>query len=88
MNPMKRPTIPGWHSEDVSADLLGESLQKRRINRRLGIGPRAVKHGRRYLYRDGAEEEYLTELQAKTGAAGQSRPPRLVSIDDAARLRA
>ena len=72
--PNNRPSIPGWHDDHESARLLGEDIQTRRRNRRMGIGPKWVRHGRHILYRDGAEEEYLAEKLAKTEP--ERAPPR------------
>jgi hypothetical protein len=69
-----KPTVPGWHSEQEAARLLGEHIQTRRRNRQRGIGPKWVRHGHDVLYPDGAEEEYLAELLAKAEAAAE--PPR------------
>lgn len=72
--PDNQPSIPGWHSEHESARILGEDIQTRRRHRRMGIGPKWVRHGRHILHPDGAEEEYLREKLAKAEAAAQ--PPR------------
>ena len=81
MKPMKIPEVPGWHLEKVSAELLGENLTLRRRNRRAGIGPKWIRLGQRILYKDGAEAEYLEELQAKSEAAsaprGRGRPRKV-----------
>jgi len=78
MRKMLDPTVPGWHGDAEAAVLLGESLPTRRRKRARGIGPKWVRHGRRILYADGSEAEYLTELQAKAEAAsaprGRGRP--------------
>jgi hypothetical protein len=73
MKPALPVTIPGWHSEPEAAAMLGESLQTRRRNRRAGIGPRWVRHGRRVLYEDGSEAAYLAGLQEKAEAASEPR---------------
>jgi hypothetical protein len=64
MKPMKTPHIEGLHSEEEEADILGESLQTRRRNRRRGIGPKPIRHGRRYLYFDD-HSKYIAEQQAQ-----------------------
>lgn len=69
-----KPKIPGWHGEEESAGLLGESVATRRRNRRRGIGPKWARHGRHILHPDGAEEEYLAELLRQQEAAAE--PPR------------
>jgi len=80
MKPMKRVSVPGWHTEEEAAELLGESMPLRRRNRRAGIGPKWVRHGRRIVYADGSEAAYLAELQARADAAdkprGRERPRR------------
>jgi hypothetical protein len=69
------PAVPGWHSEEEAARLLGEHLQTRRRNRQRGVGPEKwVRHGREVLYADGAEEGYLAELLKK--AEAERGPPR------------
>ena len=73
MKPMKRVSVPDWHTEEEAAELLGESMGLRRRNRRAGIGPRWVRHGRRILYEDGSEHAYLRELQARAEAASEPR---------------
>jgi hypothetical protein len=73
MKPMKRVSVPDWHTEEEAAELLGESMGLRRRNRRLNIGPKWVRHGRRILYQDGSEAEYLAELQEKAEAASEPR---------------
>jgi hypothetical protein len=65
--------VPGWHSEEDAALMLGESLNLRRRNRRRNVGPRWIRHGRRILYADGSEHEYLASLQARADAAGAPR---------------
>jgi hypothetical protein len=73
MKPMRALTIEGWHSEAKAAELLGISLETLRRMRRLKSGPKWVRHGRRILYRDGSEHEYLLGLQARADAAGALR---------------
>ena len=73
MKPMRALTIEGWHSEAKAAELLGISLETLRRMRRLKSGPKWVRHGRRVLYRDGSEHEYLLGLQAKAEAASGPR---------------
>jgi hypothetical protein len=68
-----KPAVSGWHSEEKSAQLLGEHIQTRRRKRQRGIGPKWVRHGRDILYPDGAEEEYLAELMAKAEAEHEPR---------------
>ena len=63
-----KPAVPGWHSEEDAARLLGEHIQTRRKKRQRGIGPKWVRHGRDILYPDGAEEEYLAGLLKKAEA--------------------
>ena len=68
-----KPVVPGWHSEEESARILGEHLQTRRRNRQRRIGPKEwVRHGRDVLYRDGCEERYLAELLEKAEAERES----------------
>ena len=67
-----KPCIPGWHSEEDAARLLGEHIQTRRKKRQRGIGPKWVRHGRDILYPDGAEEEYLAGLLKKAEAERES----------------
>jgi hypothetical protein len=71
--PNNRPAVDGWHSEELAARKLGETLPTRRRKRRQGIGPKSIIMGRHVLYRDGAEEKYLAELEAEAEA---SRKPR------------
>jgi hypothetical protein len=77
MKPMRALTIEGWHSEAKTAELLGISLETLRRMRRLKSGPKWVRHGRRVLYRDSSEHEYLLELQARAEAASEPRGRRL-----------
>src|SRR5262245_60912125 len=70
------PAIPGWHSEEEAAQLLGEHIQTRRRKRQLGVGPKWVRHGRVVLYPDGAEEEYLAGLLKRAEAEREAAPVR------------
>jgi hypothetical protein len=70
------PAIPGWHSEERAAELLGEHIQTRRRKRQLGVGPRWIRHGRAVLYPDGAEAEYLAGLLKRAEAEREAAPVR------------
>jgi hypothetical protein len=88
MTRMNVPAVPGWHSEREAAKILGESLQGRRRNRRLRIGPKWVRHGRRILYPDGSEQEYLagllTQAEAAVAPPRRGRPRLMPGPQDAA----
>ena len=70
----RQPAVRGWHTEDEAARLLGEHIQTRRRNRKRGLGPKWVRHGRDVLYPDGGEDEYLADLLKK--AEAERAPPR------------
>jgi hypothetical protein len=69
MKPLAPLAIPGYITEAEQAVRLGQNLQTRRRNRRAGIGPTAVKVGRRFVYRDGADAEWLAAEEAEAARA-------------------
>ena len=74
----RRPTLPGYHSEEEQAARLGISVVQLRRWRRGGIGPKSVRCGRRELYPHGEDQKWLTEkladAQHKSTLRGRGRP--------------
>jgi predicted site-specific integrase-resolvase len=76
MKPMKKPQLPGYHSEQEEADRLGIGLATLRRWRRIGLGPKAVRCGRRYLYSHDADAKWIAEQQAAAERTERKRTGR------------
>jgi hypothetical protein len=64
MKPMKKPTLPGYFSEEEEAARLGIGLACLRRWRRDGMGPLAVKVGRHVVYPHDSDQKWVAEQQA------------------------
>lgn len=76
--PSRKPTLPGYFSEEEQAARLGISVPQLRRWRRAGKGPRPVQIGRRNLYAHKSEARWLAEQLAaaeqKQLVRGRGRP--------------
>jgi len=70
---MLEPSIPGFITEKAQAAKSGVSLATLRRWRKRGYGPRAVRYGRRFLYREDADVEFLARVAE---AEAQQQPRR------------
>jgi hypothetical protein len=74
----RKPTLPGFYSEEEQAERLGISVVQLRRWRRASVGPKSVRCGRRELYPHGGDEKWLAEklasAETKPALRGRGRP--------------
>src|SRR5215469_11144283 len=70
---MLEPSIPGFITEKVQAAKFGISLATLRRWRKRGYGPSAVRCGRRFLYPEDADAQFLARQAAEAEAQQQPR---------------
>jgi predicted site-specific integrase-resolvase len=76
MKPMNAPELPGFFTEAEQAKRLGIGLATLRRWRRLGVGPKPDRCGRRHLYSHDADAKWLAEQRAEAERIARKRAPR------------
>ena len=79
MNPMKKPQLSGYYTEQEEADRLGLGLVTLGRWRRQGLGPKATKVGRRVIYAHDAEAKWLAEQGEQRRTPPKRGRPRSAS---------